>query len=74
MRRGWVLLAWAAIVLAAGMAGLEASAMPSVASPSLKVVNDEGCGDIVAAAFRGTISWDGSCSGAPEEQCGKVLH
>jgi hypothetical protein len=75
MKRGWILFVCAVIMIAAGLAGLEAAPMSSAPSPPpLKAGGQEGCGKIgggfTTAGIRGTIAFDGSCSGYPEESCG----
>lgn len=76
MKRRWILLACVASVAAAGLAGLEAGAM-SDSPPAIETDAGETCGDpggdFVMAGPKGTIDFDGNCSGYPEESCGRPV-
>jgi hypothetical protein len=73
MKRGWILFVCAAIVIASGLAGLEAAVM-SGSLPAAKGAGRGTCGkglggDPMAPGRRGTIDFDGNCTGYPEEEC-----
>lgn len=79
MKRGWVFFIGAAIVTAAGLVGLERPAMSSAVSPPpLRAGSERECGkagggDSTTAGVKGTVAYDGSCSGYPEEPCGRPV-
>lgn len=76
MKRRWLLVVCTAIVIAASLAGFEASAMSSAVPAPSKNLGEGSCigggGEELMGGKKGTPDIDGSCGGYPEEPCSSI--